>query len=90
MSMIVREAMAVAKLPPQRPQARKTMMTSGRFAAAVVAIAANGAALATVHGAMGEIVEHEKAALTRPARVVVVGHRVEQVAIDHCPSPKVL
>ena len=52
-----------------------------------LAVAVNGAALATAHTAMGQIQERQKLALQKPARVVVVGHRPEHVAIQNCPAP---
>jgi hypothetical protein len=63
-------------------------MTRGiQFAVAGLAVAVNAAALAMVHTAMGQINERERLALQEPARVVVVGHRPMDVAIQHCPAP---
>ena len=63
------------------------MMRGTRFVVAGLAVAVNAAALATVHTAMGQINERERLALQEPARVVVVGHRPVDVAIQHCPAP---
>jgi hypothetical protein len=52
-----------------------------------LAVAVNGGALATVHSAMGQIHERQKLALQQPVRVVVVGQRSEQVAVQNCPAP---
>ena len=61
-------------------------MTHGtRLVVAGLAIAVNVAALATLHTAMGQINERERLALQEPARVVVVGQRPVDVAIQHCP-----
>ena len=63
-------------------------MTRGiQLAVAGLAVAVNAAALATVHTAMGQINERERLALQEPTRVVVVGHRPVDVAIEHCPAP---
>ena len=63
-------------------------MTRGiQLAVAGLAVAVNAAALATVHTAMGQINERERLALQEPTRVVVVGHRPVDVAIQHCPAP---
>jgi hypothetical protein len=62
------------------------MMRGTRFVVAGLAVAVNAAALATVHIAMGQINERERLALQEPARVVVVGHRPVDVAIQHCPA----
>ena len=63
-------------------------MTRGtRFVVAGLAVAVNAAALAAVHSAMGQINERERLALHEPARVVVVGQRPVDVAIQHCPAP---
>ena len=58
-----------------------------RWMVAGLAIAVNAAALATVHTAMGQFTERQKLALQEPARVVVVGRRPVEVAIQHCPAP---
>ena len=58
-----------------------------QLAVAGLAVAVNAAALATVHKAMGQINERERLALQEPARVVVVGQRPVDVAIQHCPAP---
>jgi len=63
-------------------------MTRGtRFVVAGLAVAVNAAALAAVHTAMGQINERERLALHEPARIVVVGQRPVDVAIQHCPAP---
>lgn len=63
-------------------------MTHGtRLVVAGLAVAVNVAALASVHIAMGQITEREKLALQEPSRIVVVGHRPVDVAIQHCPTP---
>jgi hypothetical protein len=63
-------------------------MTRGtRFVVAGLAVAVNAAALAAVHTAMGQINERERLALHDPSRVVVVGQRPVDVAIQHCPAP---
>lgn len=57
-----------------------------------LAIGVNGAALAAVHAAMGEILERETLAQQQPGRVVVVARRSDQpiVAIQNCPAPRTL
>jgi hypothetical protein len=63
-------------------------MTRGiRLVVVGLAVAVNGAALATVHSAMGQIHERQKLALQQPVRIVVVGQRSEHVAIQNCPAP---
>jgi hypothetical protein len=63
-------------------------MTRGvRMVVVGLAVAVNGAALATAHTAMGQIQERQKLALQQPARIVVVGQRAEHVAIQNCPAP---
>ena len=52
-----------------------------------LAIAVNGGALATVHTAMGQINERQKLALQQPVRIVVIGQRSVDVAIQNCPAP---
>ena len=63
-----------------------------RLAVVGLAVAVNGAALATVHKAMGQIHERQMLVQLQPARIVVVGRRSEHVAIQNCPvpTPKVL
>ena len=63
-----------------------------RLVVAGLAVAVNAAALATVHRAMGQIHERQMLAQLQPVRIVVVGQRSEDVAIQNCPapSPKVL
>jgi hypothetical protein len=63
------------------------MMPGTRLVVAGLAVAVNVAALAIVHTAMGQINERERLALQEPARVVVVGQRPVDVAIQHCPVP---
>lgn len=58
-----------------------------RFLVAGLAIVVNAGALATVHAAMGQILERERLAQQQPARLVVVGKRTEQVAVENCPAP---
>ena len=58
-----------------------------RLVVAGLAVAVNWAALATVHTAMGQIQEREKLALQQPVRVVVIGQRAEDVAVQNCPAP---
>ena len=58
-----------------------------RLLVASLAVVVNAAALATVHAAMGQILERERLAQQQPARVVVVGKRSEQIAVENCPSP---
>jgi len=55
-----------------------------------LAVAVNAAALAVVHASMGQFHERQLLALQEPARVVVVGHRPVELAIQQCPAPKVL
>ena len=63
-------------------------MTRGfRLVVVGLAVAVNGAALATAHTAMGQIQERQKLAQQQPARIVVVGQRPEHVAIQNCPAP---
>ena len=63
-------------------------MTRGvRLVIVGLAVAVNGGALATAHTAMGQIQERQKLAQQQPARIVVVGHRPEHVAIQNCPAP---
>jgi hypothetical protein len=52
-----------------------------------LALAVNGAALATVHRAMGQTHERQMLARLQPVRIVVVGQRSEHVAIQNCPAP---
>jgi hypothetical protein len=58
-----------------------------RLVVAGLAVAVNVAALATVHSAMGQFNERQKLALQEPPRIVVVGQRPVEVAIQHCPAP---
>ena len=57
-----------------------------------MAIAVNGAALAVLHAAMLQTVAHEKLALQRPARIVVIAQPAAQalVSAQSCPGPRVL
>jgi len=68
-------------------------MTHGsRLLVLGLAIGVNGAAMAAVHSAMGEIQEREKLALQQPVRIVVVARRSDTpiLAIENCPAPRVL
>ena len=63
------------------------MTRAVRLVVVGLAVAVNGAALATAHTAMGQIQERQKLAQQQPARVVVVGQRPQHVAIQNCPAP---
>jgi len=61
-----------------------------RLMGAGLAIAVNAAALAVVHASMGQFNDRQQLALQEPARILVVAHRPVELAIQHCPAPKVL
>jgi len=63
------------------------MTRAVRLVVVGLAVAVNGAALATAHTAMGQIQARQKLAQQQPARVVVVGQRPQHVAIQNCPAP---
>ena len=63
------------------------MTRAARLVVVGLAVAVNGAALATAHTAMGQIQERQKLAQQQPSRVVVVGQRPQHVAIQNCPAP---
>jgi len=68
------------------------MIKHTRSLAIAVAVIVNSLALATMHLAMGQIAEHERAALSAPERIVVTAIRHEnyKLASRLCPAPNLL